>query len=334
MNRTKFKTGLTLLLCLALTLCPPLLGSAADRAEVLEPELLTPAPRSPEEEARISGYLNANARTITPGESFGYNGKTYIGTVNGLIPWDFSSGDDPSSVIYDESIEALSVDEVLSALPVLDPDATPVRLEGAAAPVPRSPEEEAHVNAYLEANAWTITPGESFTDIDGKTYLGVKNGMIPWDFSSGDAPSDLISNGSPDAISSEFAPKAAYRPGGDNPPTTATTLPYSPTPTGTIYDYTYTNYSFHPRAASPTSITTTFWGTISSGSMVTWVRLVDWSTGLYVHTEPYNSLGSSTYTPTSYVWSGLDIIHFYYYRIQVFTQTVPGSSLTFYLSIT
>ncbi|MDR2356465.1 MAG: hypothetical protein LBD92_00040 [Oscillospiraceae bacterium] len=109
---------------------------------------------------------------------------------------------------------------------------------------------------------------------------------------------------------------------GNNVPTQTTTLPH--TASGTISNYSYTNYKFKPRSTG--EINTSFTGTISSGTATVEINLYDCNSGQVVASY---SLGSgSGWTNNVRLWYNLDTSHYYCFRVN---KSTPSNSLTFTL---
>jgi hypothetical protein len=152
-------------------------------------------------------------------------------------------------------------------------------------------------------------PDATFVDVFGNVYVG-------GDFIGRDPSQDssLYWNGSINMV------------GGESAPTTSTTLPYSPTPHFTMYEFYYTNAYFNPRSVSPTSFITTVSGVVSTGNMQVRIILVDKTTGNDVQAQYFGGGNTSNIPLQTLTWTvGVQLSHQYYFKFQVFTQGVPGS---------
>jgi hypothetical protein len=107
-------------------------------------------------------------------------------------------------------------------------------------------------------------------------------------------------------------------------PSQSTALPYFAS--ATIASYAYTNYNFQPNSRG--IIYTIFTGTVSSDTSTVTISLLDCSTGLTVSSY---SLGTgSAWTDNSRGWSGLNVSHFYCFRVD---KTATSNSLSFTLDV-
>ncbi|MDR2421673.1 MAG: hypothetical protein LBD49_06200 [Oscillospiraceae bacterium] len=111
---------------------------------------------------------------------------------------------------------------------------------------------------------------------------------------------------------------------GDNPPTVATTLPYTANGTN-VQSYVYTDKLFPPNSNG--RIYTSFTGQTSGGNSTVTIELyVKTPQGIHVFVDSAslgNASGWSTYANT---WEGLNTSGYYYFKV---TKTDTSNTITF-----